>query len=277
MIDTARVAAHYVGHGLKQRLTEALDAAGFSESKVSVQDLAPLDQFHTRGLAATADLALAAGLTAADVVLDVGSGLGGPSRYLAATYGCTVQGIDLSPAFVEAADYLAERAQLADKVSYRTGDALALPFSDASFDVAWTQHVAMNIADRDRLYAEIRRVLRPGGKLAAYDVVAGSGEALHFPVPWSRAPETSFVMTPAAMRSTLERHGLVVQSWTDRTAEGVSWFEQQRAARAQATAQPQRLGLHLAMGPDFQGMTVNLARNLAEGRARVIEAVLVRA
>ncbi len=135
----------------------------------------------------------------------------------------------------------------------------------------------MNIADHDRLYAEIRRVLRPGGKLAAYDIVAGSGEALHFPVPWSRVPDTSFVMTPAAMRSTLERHGFTVQSWVDRTVEGVSWFEQQRAARAQSTAQPQRLGLHLAMGPDFQEMTVNLARNLAEGRARVIEAVLVRA
>ncbi len=103
---------------------------------------------------------------------------------------------------------------------------------------------------------------------------AGSGEALHFPVPWSRVPETSFLMTPAAMRSTLERHGFTVQSWTDRTAEGVAWFEQQRAARAQATAEPQRLGLHLAMGPDFQGMTVNLARNLAEGRARMLEAVL---
>ena len=276
MIDTTQVATHYVGDGLTQRLIEALDAAGFSEGTVSVQDLAPLDQFHTRGLAATVDLARAADIAAGNVVLDVGSGLGGPSRYLAATYGCSVQGIDLSPAFVEAADYLAGRAGLADKVFYRAGDALALPFADESFDVTWTQHVAMNIADRDRLYAEIRRVLRPGGKLAAYDIVAGSGEALHFPVPWSRVPETSFVMPPDAMRSTLERHGFAVQSWTDRTAEGVAWFEQQRAARAQAIAQPQRLGLHLAMGPDFAGMTVNLARNLAEGRARVIEAVLLR-
>ncbi len=276
MIDTTRVATHYAGEQLKQRLVEALDAAGLSGRSVSVQELAPLDQFHTRGLAATADLASAAGIVAADAVLDVGAGLGGPSRYLAATCGCTVEGIDLSPAFVEAARYLAERAGLADKVSYAAGDALALPYDEESFDVAWTQHVAMNIADRDRLYAGIRRVLRPGGRLATYDVVSGSGEALHFPVPWSRVPDTSFVMAPDAMRSILEHHGLTVRSWTDRTAEGVAWFEQQRAARAEAVAQPHRLGLHLAMGPDFQGMTVNLARNLAEGRARVIEAVLVR-
>lgn len=276
MIDTTQVATHYAGNGLKERLIEALDAAGFSGRPVSVQDLAPLDQFHTRGLAATADLARAARIAAEDAVLDVGSGLGGPSRTLAATYGCTVKGIDLSPAFVEAADYLAERAGLAEKVSYAAGDALALPFADESFDVAWTQHVAMNIADRDQLYAEIHRVLRPGGRLAAYDVVIGSGGTLHFPVPWSRMPETSFVMEPDAMRSMLEQHGFTVQSWTDRTAEGVAWFEQQRAAQAQAVARPQRFGLHLAMGPDFQGMTVNLARNLAEGRARVIEAVLVR-
>lgn len=276
MIDTTRVATHYAGEQLKQRLVEALDAAGLSGRPVSVQELAPLDQFHTRGLAATADLASAAGIVAADAVLDVGAGLGGPSRYLAATCGCTVEGIDLSPAFVEAARYLAERAGLADKVSYAAGDALALPYDEESFDVAWTQHVAMNIADRDRLYAGIRRVLRPGGRLATYDVVSGSGEALHFPVLWSRVPDTSFVMAPDAMRSILEHHGLTVRSWTDRTAEGVAWFEQQRAARAEAVAQPHRLGLHLAMGPDFQGMTVNLARNLAEGRARVIEAVLVR-
>ncbi len=276
MIDTTQVASHYAGNGLKERLIEALDAAGFSRLPVSVQDLAPLDQFHTRGLAATVDLARAAGIAAEDAVLDVGSGLGGPSRYLAATYGCTVKGIDLSPAFVEAAEHLAERAGLADKVSYTAGNALALPFADGSFDVAWTQHVAMNIADRDRLYAEIHRVLRPGGRLAAYDVVVGSGETLYFPVPWSRMPETSFVMEPSAMRSMLEHQGFIVQNWTDRTAEGVAWFEQQRAARAQAAAQPQRFGLHLAMGPDFQGMTVNLARNLSEGRARVIEAVLVR-
>ncbi len=276
MIDTTQVATHYAGSGLKQRLIEALETAGFSGRPSSVQDLAPLDQFHTRGLAATIDLAHAAGITADDAVLDIGSGLGGPSRYLAATYGCTVKGIDLSPAFVEAANDLAERAGLAEKVSYATGDALALPFPDESFDVAWTQHVAMNIADRDRLYAQIRRVLRPGGRLAAYDVVAGSGEALHFPVPWSRLAETSFVMQPSAMRSMLELHGFTAQSWTDRTAAGVAWFEQQRAARAQAAAQPQRLGLHLAMGPDFQSMTVNLARNLAEGRVLVIEAALVK-
>jgi sarcosine/dimethylglycine N-methyltransferase len=276
MIDTTEVASHYAGEQLTQRLVAALDAAGFSGRPVSVQDLAPLDQFHTRGLAATADLARAAGIAAADAVLDVGSGLGGPSRYLAATCGCTVEGIDLSPAFVDAARYLAKRAGLADKVTYAAGDALALPYADGSFDVAWTQHVAMNIADRDRFYAGLHRVLRPGGRLAVYDIVAGSGEALHFPVPWSRVPDTSFLMTPGAMRSTLEHHGFTVRSWTDRTADGVAWFEQQRAARAQATAQPQRLGLHLAMGPDFQGMTVNLARNLAEGRARLLEAVLVR-
>ncbi len=273
MIDVTKVAAHYAGGELTERLAAALVEAGLSGHPLAVADLAPLDQFHTRGLAATADLARAAGIRAADAVLDIGSGLGGPSRYLAATYGCTVQGIDLSPAFVEAARYLAERAGLADQVSYSTGDALALPFADGSFDVAWTQHVAMNIADRDRLYAGIHRVLRPDGRLAIYDIVAGSGEALHYPVPWSRVPETSFVMEPASMRATLERHGFAVKSWTDRTAEGVAWFAQQRVARA--AGQP-RLGLHLAMGPDFPAMTANLARNLVEGRAAVIEAVLVK-
>ena len=275
MPDVTQVAAHYGKHGLVDRIAASLQAAGLS-GPLTIQDLAPLDQFHTRGLAATVELGRAAGLKAGDLVLDVGCGLGGPSRYLAATYGCTVQGIDLSADFVAAATDLAERTGLAHTVSYAPGNALALPFPDGSFDVAWTQHVAMNIGDRSRLYAEIHRVLRPGGRLAAYDVVAGSGEALHFPVPWSRGPETSHLMTAPAMRTMLEAQGFTALHWVDRTADALAWFEQQRAARESGTAPQSRLGLHLVMGEDFPVMAANLGRNLAEGRVGLIEAVLTR-
>ena len=267
---------HYDSGGLNGRLMAALAESSLSGRRPSPAELAPLDQFHTRGMAATVELAAAAGIAAKDTVLDVGSGLGGPSRYLAAAFGCTVVGIDLTPSFVEAATMLSELTGLTGMVRYQCADALAMPFADASFDVAWSQHVAMNIADRPRLYAEIHRVLKPGGRFAVYDVVAGSGEALHFPVPWSGGPDTSFLLQPEAMREVLERQGFHVHEWVDRTADGIAWVRQQQEARAKAGNARPVLGLHLAMGPGFPEMSTNLGRNLLEGRIGLQQAVLTR-
>ena len=275
MIDAAKVTEHYTRDGLLERVKAALVTAGLGSGPLTVAQLAPLDQFHSRGLAATIDLGKALAPSPETSVLDIGAGLGGPSRHLAATHGCHVTGIDLGPSYVEAAIYLAERVGLAAKVDYHRGDALALPFEDQRFDIVWTQHVAMNIADRAGLHAEAHRVLKPGGRLAIHDVLAGPVGPLHFPVPWSRTPDTSFLLTPDAMRAALETQGFVVESWIDRTAETIAWFAESQAAM-RAAGGPPPLGLHLAMGPEFQTMTANLALNLREGRAVLIEAIVAR-
>ena len=162
---------HYRATGLTERLKMALMALGAEDQRLTPQQLAVLDQFHTRGLAATAELAKLAEINADMSVLDVGSGVGGPARFLAATYGCRVTGVDLSQSFVDAARYLAERTGLSGRVSFETASALELPFDDGLFDVVLLQHVAMNISDRARLYREIRRVLKSGGRFATFDVV----------------------------------------------------------------------------------------------------------
>ncbi|MHC2332873.1 class I SAM-dependent methyltransferase [Bradyrhizobium sp. USDA 4454] len=194
---------HYDRIGLRDRLVSVLAAAGYANGQIDPKDLAALDQFHSRGLEATVDLANELALDANTAVIDIGSGLGGPSRYLAHRFGCKVLGIDISASFVEAATYLASRTNLSDRVSFQLGNALSLSFPDRFFDVAWTQHVAKNIRDRERFYSEAFRVLQPGGQFAIYDVVAGSAGPLIFPVPWSASEEGSFLLSSDAIRQCL--------------------------------------------------------------------------
>src|SRR6202022_2501049 len=193
---------HYRATGLTERLKAALSALGPETLRLTPQQLAALDQFHTRGLAATAELAKLAGIAADMSVLDVGSGVGGPARFLAATYGCQVTGVDLSEPFVDAARYLTERTGQSERVSFETASALELPFDDGHFDVVLLQHGAMNISHRAGLYREIRRVLKLSGRFAIYDVVLNSGDP-HYPVPWARTAATSFLLTAAATREVI--------------------------------------------------------------------------
>jgi SAM-dependent methyltransferase len=258
---------HYRASGLTERLKTALRAFGPDEQPLTPLQLATLDQFHTRGLAATAELAKLAGITADMSVLDVGSGVGGPARFLAATYGCQVSGIDLSEPFVEAARYLTERTRQSARVSFETASALELPFDGGHFDVVLLQHVAMNIPDRARLYSEIRRMLKSGGRFATYDVVLGSGEP-HYPVPWARTPATSFLLTADATRERIEAAGFRTLAWQDDSEAGKTWFTQLRAS-----GPPPSPNLGVVMGPDFLQLTANLGRNLAEGRLGILTAV----
>jgi sarcosine/dimethylglycine N-methyltransferase len=262
---------HYRATGLTERLKTALTALGPEEERLAPNQLGTLDQFHTRGLAATAELATLAGITAETSVLDVGSGVGGPARFLAATYGCRVAGVDLSEPFVDAARYLTERTGQSGLVSFQTASALELPFDDGSFDVVLLQHVAMNISDRPRLYREIRRVLKSSGRFATFDVVLNSGEP-HYPLPWSRTPATSFLLTAAATREVIEPAGFRALVWQDDTEAAKAWAAQLRASGPQPS-----LNLGVVMGPDFAELAANLGRNLLEGRLGVLTAVFEKA
>jgi sarcosine/dimethylglycine N-methyltransferase len=258
---------HYRATGLTKRLKTALAAFGPEEQRLTPQQLAGLDQFHTRGIAATAELSKLAGITADMSVLDVGSGVGGPARILAATYGCRVTGIDISEPFVDAARYLTERTGQSGQVSFETASALDLPFEDGHFDAVLLQHVAMNISDRARLYCEIRRVLKSGGRFATFDVVLNSGEP-HYPVPWARTTVTSFLWTAAATREAIESASFRTLAWQDDTEAAKAWFAQVRQS-----GPPPSPNLGVVMGPDFAQLAANLGRNLMEGRLGILTAV----
>lgn len=268
MIDVLDgVRDHYRATGLTGRLKIALAALGPEGQQLTPQQLAALDQFHTRALAATAELGKLAGVTAGMSVLDIGSGIGGPARFLAATCGCQVTGVDLSEPFVDAARYLTERTGQRGQVSFETASALELPFDTGRFDVALLQHVAMNISDRSRLYREIRRVLKSGGRLAIFDVVLNGGEP-HYPVPWARTPATSFLLTADATRAAIEPAGFRTLAWHDDTEAAKAWIAQLRASGPLPSP-----NLGVVMGPDFAQLAANLGRNLMEGRLGILTAV----
>jgi SAM-dependent methyltransferase len=268
------VETHYTRDDLGEMILAALKAAGKDIDHLTPDDLAPVDEFHGGQRAATIRLAELIGFTGAERVLDVGSGLGGPSRYLAWRYDCRVSGVDLTAEFCRIAEMLTRLTRLVGKVDYRQGDALALPFDDMSFDVVWSQNAAMNIADRDRLYHEMRRVLKPGGRLALQEVAAGPGGPPHFSVQWAREPGISFLLTPEATRAKLEAAGFRVLAWQD-TTEATLVSAQARARHADS--EPPPLGTHLILGSDWQAMARNSARNLEEHRIRLFNAVLERA
>jgi len=258
------IQTHYTRTDLGDVILAALEKAGKDVNRLTPEDLAPIDEFHIRGRAATLELARAAGLDATKLVLDVGSGVGGTSRCLAKEFGCRVTGIDLTDEYCRAAAMLSARTGLTHLVDFRQGDATKLPFDDQAFDVVWTEHVAMNISDKARLYKEMHRVLKPGGTLAIYDVLAGPSGPVLFPVPWARTPDTSFLVQPDELRTLLAEAGFTVTDWSDTTEAARAWFVS-LAEKIRKEGFPS-LGFHVLLGADFKAMAQNQGRNLQEGR-----------
>jgi ubiquinone/menaquinone biosynthesis C-methylase UbiE len=269
-----QVAAHYTGTERTRAILDALRAAGLDPDRLSVDDLVPIGEFHLRGREATIELGTALGLGTGQHVLDVGSGLGGASRYFADSYDARVTGIDLTPEYCELAARFARSTGLANRLDYRQASALALPFADATFDAAYTQHVAMNIADKQALYAGIARVLKPAAAFGIYDVLQGPGGAMVYPTPWADDASTSFLSTPDEMRRLLDSAGFRVGSWRDMTAASQAFFETALARIDEHGPPP--LGLHLLLS-DFRLRADNVLQGLADRRIVVLEIVCRKA
>lgn len=272
--DQAAVSAHYTSGDLGEKLLTALRAAGKNPDALTLDDLTPVDQFHLGGKPATLQLISRAGFQAGMHVLDVGGGLGGPARTLAKETGCTVTVLDLSEEFCSVGTMLTARTGLAGAVTFQHGSALDMPFADGAFDAAWTQHATMNIADKARLYAEIHRVLRPGGRLALHDAMAGPVQPIHFPVPWARDSSISFLRSPETVRALLADAGFRKITWADEGPTILAALQKQATIRT--INGPLPLGIQLLVGSQFPTMLENVGRNLREDRLTIIQAVFER-
>ncbi len=269
-----KVEQHYSLGDLEQTILLALERAGKDLDQLTLDDLAQIDEFHIRGPEATREMAEEIGLEEGMQILDVGSGLGGPSRRLASSYGCRVTGLDLTEAYCRVAEALSIRLGLDHLVSYRTGNALDMPFEDKRFDVLWTQHAAMNIGEKAQLYCEMYRVLKPGGHLAIYDIIAGPGGDVYFPLPWARDPSISFLATDDELRHFLEAAGFNIMSWRDTTDIGLAWFKT-KSAQIKKQGKP-IIGYHLLLGEDFPQMARNQLRSFKENRMALLQVIAKR-
>jgi SAM-dependent methyltransferase len=260
---------------LGSELLAALQGAGKDIDALTPDDLAPFEEIHIRGREATRDLAQLSQLREGMEVLDVGCGVGGPARTLASEFGCQVTGIDLTDNYCLAAEMLTARVGLDDRVTIHQGNALDMPFDDESFDAVWMQHMAMNIEDKDRLFGEIRRVLRPDGRLVLHEIVAGSAASPYFPVPWASEPSISYLIAPAELRHLLAADGGFKElNWLDDTQKCVEWYHALFAARTPGAPPP--IGLDLVLGSDFPEKGQNVLRNMEDNRIAVLQAVFER-
>lgn len=256
---------------LLPRVLDALRQGGHDPDELDPEALAGFEHFHTLGRRGTAALADAAAITSADHVLDVGCGVAGPARLLARARGCQVVGVDISADYLAVAADLDGRLGLRDRVTVCRADALQLPFAVATFDVVWSQHVAMSIADKGRLYAELRRVARPGARLALFDIVAGdsSDDNVHLPLPWATDASQNHLVTSATIRDLVERAGFRVSVFEDETR---AVLEMPGRSDDDGDA---ALGLHLILGETLEVRQSNTERNFREGRIRLLRCVAV--
>jgi SAM-dependent methyltransferase len=265
----ARAASTYWGRaGLEGAILDALAAAGKDVEALTVDDLAPADQFHSGGRGATLRLARLAKLRPGLRLLDVGGGLGGPARTLAVQFGCHVTVVDLTESYVRAGEALTRRLKLADRVTHRQGNALSLDVGADAFDVVWTQNSGMNIADKERLYAAFSRVLRPGGLLALQEPMAGPVQPLAFPVMWARDASLSFLRTPDEMRAVIEAAGFRLRAWEDVTVE--------LGGASVGAAVPAHAIQRIVMGDALAEIVRAGQRNRDEGRLVMLQAVFER-
>jgi len=272
-IDT--VATHYTHGALLRAILDGVQRLGKSPDTVTVEDLGPVDEFHIGGRVATKSFLDQLEIAADDHVLDVGCGLGGASRFAAQQYGCRVTGIDLTHEYVKTGEVLCSWVGLDNRITLEQGDATATSYSDGAFDKLYMMHVGMNIANKQALASELRRVMRPGGRLGIYDVMRVGDGDLSFPVPWATTPEESDVWSPDEYKAALEAAGLRVIAERNRSAFALEFFSQLQA-RAGSAGGPPPLGLHILMGDAAAEKVKNMVENVLQNCVAPVELVAER-
>lgn len=267
----AAINAQYGPADIAGRIMARLAAAGKDLDHLTRDDLAGLDEFHAGGRDSTRELARMAGIVPGARVLDLGSGIGGPARTLAAEFGCRATGVDITDQYCRAARMLTEKLGMSAAVDFVCADALSLPFERAAFDVVWSQNAWMNIADKPRLLREVTRVLRPGGLFAMESILAGPVPDVHLPVLWADGPDVNHLVTEGEAKTLLAAAGLRQRFWADTTQRSIEL--QKRRQVINERDGPPLLSLEAIVPAHFRAKVANVLRNNLESRTITVQAV----
>lgn len=271
MSDTQSIADHWGTGDVFSRILEAMKAAGMDPEAVTIEQLAPVDHFHARGFPATKELADELPIQAGHRILDIGSGIGGPARYLARRFRCRVDGVDITKPFVDAANKLTELVRMQESVTFVHGDGQSLPYDDSTFDGAYSQHVTMNVPDRGAFFREAHRVLKPGAFFALTEHGLGEIGDPHHPLPWSEDGTGAFLMRPSETVAILQAEGFERVEVTD---TGDKYLEAYRNAIALAQrGEIPAFGIHILLGKLAPQIVRNAARNIEERRTHPVQII----
>lgn len=264
------IVRHYSRGELLSRLRAALQDDGANPDHPTMEDLAPYDQFHGRGIEATRDALRLMPAGAADHILDIGSGLGGPARCVAEHFGCTVTGIDLMPEFCEVARHLSRLLHLETRTTFEVADAISTPFAAGSFDGAYSMNVSMNIGDKAAFYQEVHRVLKPGAWLVLSEVARGKGPEVDYPTAWAASSESSFLCTTDETVRGLNAAGFEVISVQSTLEEMLAFGGRSREAVQRGEKAPHR-AVMLIHAESAAIAIRNTSRGFSEGRILPVE------
>jgi len=264
--DSHTVKGHYTHGALLTSIEEFLRSRGIDPAHLTYPDLFVCDQMHGRGVNATREHIGHAGIEAGMHVLDIGCGIGGASRCMAAERDCRVTGIDLTTEFIEVARELTARCGLDDRIEFLEVNALDMPFENGTFDHVWCHNVTMNIEDKARLISEIGRVLKGGGRFSCSELALGEAGEPFYPLPWAAVPDDSFLLTPEAMRATIEAGGFRIIEQLDINEANISsrreMQEQAKRGEAPRIVNP----LSFKLGDTFIERVRNIVRSAEAGR-----------
>jgi ubiquinone/menaquinone biosynthesis C-methylase UbiE len=273
-MDENAVNNHYGISGILKSILDGLESSGKDLNSLSPGDLAPIDEFHTRGKESTIEITKLAKFRPGYVVLDVGCGLGGSARYVAEQFGCSIMGIDLTKEYIDVAKKLTEYVGLTDKITFKQGSALELPFPSDHFDIVWTEHTQMNISNKQKFYGELSRVLKPNGRLVFHDIFAGEIIGPYFPAPWAEHESLSSLCTQEEAKTSILNSNLKIEKWHDKSSLSLPFFKEMLQKIEQVGPPP--LGLHLLMGKTAKTKLINQVRNLEENRISVVQGSAIK-
>ena len=272
--DTKHIHSYYSSSDLYNRIIAGLNEIGKELSKITLEDLHPVDEFHIRGTVATKELIQLSDFTSNMHILDVGCGVGGSTRRLAHETGCFVTGVDLSTEYIDAAQRLTQLLGMQERVNFHAASALDLPFEDNRFDGVWSIQMNMNVEDKMSWFKELHRVVKPKGRVVLYEVCANKNTPVYFPVPWAQDSSISFLVEPDLFRELITSAGFEIDVWHDKTGLAQKAFA--NVTKPMGNQELPELGVHLLVGNDILTKAYNLHRNLDEERVSLIETVAVK-